>query len=328
MLEIVIDYLNSQWGTISKSPSFFIINLILGFALGWFSKTLFIRESRNALEISKQNLKSEINKLGSEVHSLKKQLRDRDNPSKQEKKVDSSGLSLEQRSKDNELESFLNTYLEDSFKYSDKEAEAFLQKYIENASEIAIKKVFDIARQIRKESRTRNNSSSKNRDSRTNKITKKALKRILKVIPIFDILINTNPEFHRNYAQKAYAIKTILSSKTETRYSINPPRHWREILRLLDQAIAKRKLINNGNLYPLYELNRAITMINLDDRFLKQEISDDYTKNIIISDLKYFLRGEKREISTEDYNKIIEWCILNEERSLVKKIKSFRIELY
>lgn len=55
MLKVIIDYFTGQWYTIANAPSFVLVTLSIGFALGWFSNSTL---QKNRLEATEERLKA------------------------------------------------------------------------------------------------------------------------------------------------------------------------------------------------------------------------------------------------------------------------------
>lgn len=104
-----------------------------------------------------------------------------------------------------------------------------------------------------------------------------------RTVPVFRALVANDRErrFHRHFADLGYALK----DGRQPDYAAARD--------MLNQAIEIRDRLGIGN-FALYEWNRALCSIRLDQRFSSDEPSDEATRNAILADLKRAATGLTR----------------------------------
>ncbi len=125
--------------------------------------------------------------------------------------------------------------------------------------------IFEKARTFRREN---------HEDNKTNK-------KLINAIPVFEALIAGDKEnkFHRNNGQLAYILKD------------KEPSGFENAIKQFNQAIEKRdkfKIIG----FRIYEFNRAICRIKMDEKYKKENSVKKIDKEIILLDLKNAAKNE------------------------------------
>jgi hypothetical protein len=125
-----------------------------------------------------------------------------------------------------------------------------------------------------------------------------------KTIPIFEALIESDKrqEKHYYFGQLGYALKDKGAPD------------YQRALDCFNSAIDLRGSANENGWF-LYEFNRAICIVSLDERFSKNEISIEKTKRAIVNDLAIVKRGygdDFYNIVKQPLNrKLAKWIQLN-----------------
>lgn len=121
-----------------------------------------------------------------------------------------------------------------------------------------------------------------------------------RTIPIFRALIASDTEdiYHLNHGQLGFALKDQRQS------------NWAEAEAELNKAIEIRGPWQSKG-WLLYEFNRAICRINLDQAFGQGQKSNDETKNRILSDLKAAANASDVDDLISGEPTIQEWLTLN-----------------
>lgn len=125
-------------------------------------------------------------------------------------------------------------------------------------------------------------------------------KKMERTIPIFNALIasDVDGEYHANHAELGFALK----DKEDP--------DWAGALAALDEAIKRRGRWQEKNSV-LYEFNRAICKISLDKDFKQGKVTDNGTRESIVTDLKaaYGDLNLRGRVLIQDPIKA--WCGLN-----------------
>lgn len=125
--------------------------------------------------------------------------------------------------------------------------------------------------------------------------------RMERTVPIFEALAESNEDrFHRDFAQLGYALKD------------QPEPDYRAALEALDRAIDIRGTWKENG-WLMYELNRAICRIQLDEDFRRGRPSSPETAELILSDLEAAAHSSFVRDAMED-SPAKEWMEINEVR--------------
>src|SRR5262249_14495265 len=106
-----------------------------------------------------------------------------------------------------------------------------------------------------------------------------------RTIPVFEALVESDPEgrFHRNFGQLGYALKDS-----------QQPR-WREAEAALTRAIKIRGTWQEWG-WVLYEFNRAVCRINLDEQFVAGRDSAPDVRGRIVEDLRAVFASQVKNL--------------------------------